>query len=106
MRPVIAWTSTPVPESLRSLAPASWCACHTALVPFGLLPPCRHLLRAIQSAEHLACLQAVLFANDTTVSKGMVKYASTLSRESLVDLEGTVVVPREPVASCSQTHVS
>eukprot|EP00891_Asterochloris_glomerata_P001357 jgi/Astpho2/1357/Aster-06218 len=54
--------------------------------------------------QRTATGQAVLFANDTTVSKGMVKYASTLSRESLVDLEGTVVVPKEPVASCSQTH--
>ena len=73
---------------------------------YSRLPPCRHLLRAIRSADRFACLQAVLFANDTTVSKGMVKYASALSRESLVDLEGTVVVPKEPVASCSQTHVS
>ena len=71
------------------------------------MPSRRYLLCAIRSPiACLACLQAVLFANDTTVSKGMVKYASTLSRESLVDLEGKVVVPKEPVASCSQTHVS
>ena len=40
MRSVIAWPPTTASNSLSSLAPASWCACLTAHVTFGLLPPC------------------------------------------------------------------
>lgn len=47
----------------------------------------------------------VLFTNDKTVSKGMVKYASNLSRESIIDVAGTVVVPQEPVIACTQSQV-
>ena len=50
-------------------------------------------------------LQVVLFTNDKTISKGMVKYASNLSRESIIDVEGTVVVPQEPVVACTQSQV-
>lgn len=47
----------------------------------------------------------VLFVNDTTVSKGMVKYASGLTRESVIEVEGVLVVPKEPILSCTQQQV-
>lgn len=50
-------------------------------------------------------MQVVLFTNDKTISKGMVKYASNLSRESIIDVEGTIVVPQEPVVACTQSQV-
>ncbi len=49
--------------------------------------------------------QVVLFVDDKTVSKGMVKYASAIPRESIVDLEGRVVLPQAPIEACSQTQV-
>jgi len=53
-----------------------------------------------------ACImQVVLFTNDTTISKGMVKYASNLSRESIIDVEGTISVPQESIAACTQSQV-
>ena len=50
-------------------------------------------------------VQVVLFTNDKTISKGMVKYASNLSRESIIDVGGTIVVPQEPVVACTQSQV-
>ena len=50
-------------------------------------------------------MQVVLFTNDTTISKGMVKYASNLSRESIIDVEGTIAIPQEPIAACTQSEV-
>ncbi|KAL3148286.1 hypothetical protein ABBQ38_013752 [Trebouxia sp. C0009 RCD-2024] len=55
--------------------------------------------------QRTATIQVVLFTNDKTVSKGMVKYASNLSRESIIDVAGTVVVPQEPVIACTQSQV-
>lgn len=52
-----------------------------------------------------ATIQVILFVNDTTVTRGMVKYASQLTRESIVDIEGLVTVPESPIASCSQSEV-
>lgn len=49
-------------------------------------------------------VQAALFVDDVTVSKGMVKYASALSRESIVDVEGLVAAPQAPVEGCSQSQ--
>jgi aspartyl-tRNA synthetase len=51
-------------------------------------------------------VQVTLFVNDTTVTKGMVKYASQITRESIVDIEGKVKVPASPITSCSQSEVS
>ena len=45
-----------------------------------------------------------MFVNNETVSKGMVKYASALARESIVDVAGKVWVPKEPVQGCSQSQ--
>jgi nondiscriminating aspartyl-tRNA synthetase len=55
--------------------------------------------------QRTATAQAVLFADDTTVSKGMVKYASQITRESIVDVGGTVTAPEAPVEGCSQSKV-
>lgn len=49
--------------------------------------------------------QVVLFVDDVTVSKPMVKYATGLPRESIVDVEGEVTVPDNAVESCSQSAV-
>ena len=70
---------------------------------------CMPLLLAL-ARQHLlhrgACImQVVLFTNDTTISKGMVKYASNLSRESIIDVEGTISVPKESIAACTQSQV-
>eukprot|EP00897_Mesotaenium_endlicherianum_P000974 jgi/Mesen1/10878/ME000093S10397 len=46
-------------------------------------------------------VQCIFFVGDH-VSKGMVKYVSALSKESIVDVEGLVVVPKEPVEATSQ----
>ena len=55
--------------------------------------------------QQLATVQAVLFVDDTTVSKGMVKYASAIPRESIVDITGIVAKPNVPVEGCSQSEV-
>lgn len=55
--------------------------------------------------QRTATVQAVLFADDVTVSKGMVKYASQITRESIVDVGGVVSVPEVPVDGCSQSQV-
>ena len=47
-----------------------------------------------------------MFVNNDTVSKGMVKYASNLAKESIVDVTGKVYVPKEPVQGCSQSQAS
>ena len=43
----------------------------------------------------------VLFVDDVTVSKGMVKYVSALTKESVLDIEGTIAVPSTPITGCS-----
>ncbi|KAG1671000.1 hypothetical protein FOA52_014242 [Chlamydomonas sp. UWO 241] len=55
--------------------------------------------------QRTATVQAVLLTNDTTVSKGMVKYASQITRESIVDIGGTLNVPEVAVEGCTQTEV-
>lgn len=55
--------------------------------------------------ENNTTAQAVLFVDNQTVSKGMVKYASAISKESIVDVTGVVSKPAEPIASCSQSDV-
>jgi aspartyl-tRNA synthetase len=49
--------------------------------------------------------QLVLFSDDVTISRNMVKYASNLPRETVVDVEGVVTVPASPVSGCSQTGI-
>ncbi len=47
----------------------------------------------------------MLFVDDVTVSKGMVKYASGIPKESIVDVEGVVSVAERPVEACTQSQV-
>ena len=46
-------------------------------------------------------MQVILFVDDKTVSKGMVKYATAIPRESIVDVTGEVHAPETPVAGCT-----
>lgn len=55
--------------------------------------------------QRTATVQAVMFADDTTVSKTMVKYACGITKESIVDVEGTVAVPAQPIDSATQKNV-
>lgn len=55
--------------------------------------------------QRQATIQAIMFADDQTVSRQMVKYASTITRESIVDVEGVVACPENPIESCSQKDV-
>ncbi|BDA46327.1 Aspartate-tRNA ligase, cytoplasmic [Coccomyxa sp. Obi] len=50
-------------------------------------------------------VQAVLFVDDKTVSKGMVKYVSGIPKESIVDVSGEVHVPQEPIQGCTCSQV-
>jgi aspartyl-tRNA synthetase len=36
----------------------------------------------------------------------MVKYASQITRESIVDVEGLITCPERPVEGCSQSKVA
>ena len=53
--------------------------------------------------QQTATMQAILFVNDETVSKQMVKYACNIPKESIVDVGG--VVKESNVESCSQSDV-
>ena len=55
--------------------------------------------------QQTATIQVVFFVDDVNVSKGMVKWVSNLTKESVVDISGLVTKPAEPVASCTQTSV-
>jgi aspartyl-tRNA synthetase len=55
--------------------------------------------------KHTHKKQLVLFSDDVTVSRNMVKYASNLPRESVVDVEGVVTVPSTPVSGCTQSGI-
>ncbi|OUZ99461.1 Aspartyl/Asparaginyl-tRNA synthetase [Macleaya cordata] len=47
-------------------------------------------------------IQCVLTVADNLVSRQMVKFATSLSRESHVDIEGIVSVPQDPIKGASQ----
>ncbi|KAL0903332.1 hypothetical protein M5K25_027703 [Dendrobium thyrsiflorum] len=51
--------------------------------------------------QFTATVQCVL-TTDELVSTQMVKYATSLSRESIVDVEGVVTVPTEPIKGTTQ----
>ncbi len=55
--------------------------------------------------QRTATVQCVIAVDEKTVSRGMVKYATGISKESVVDIAGTVAVPANPVTSCSQSEV-
>ena len=51
-------------------------------------------------------MQAILFKDDTTNSKPMIKYASNISKESVVDVEAIVRPVNTKVEGCTQSEVS
>ena len=55
--------------------------------------------------QQTATVQVTLFVDDVNVSKGMVKWASALTRESVVDVKGLVVHPEVPIESCTQKEI-
>eukprot|EP00775_Hariotina_reticulata_P013281 gene13281-13412_t len=55
--------------------------------------------------QRTATVQAVMFADDVKVSKGMIKYACGIPKESIVDVEGIVAVPANPIESATQKNV-
>ena len=54
--------------------------------------------------QQTATVQVTMFVDDVHVSKGMVKWASALAKESVVDIKGLVVKPEVPVESVSYTQ--
>jgi aspartyl-tRNA synthetase len=54
-------------------------------------------------ARHYS-IQCVLAVNDTT-SRQLLKYAASVTKESIVDVCGRVVEPETPVLACSQSDV-
>ena len=63
------------------------------------------LQQGVCACPQPAVLQTLGFVNNETVSKGMVKYASDLPRESVVDVAGKVWVPKEPITGCTNSQV-
>lgn len=55
--------------------------------------------------QSTASVQVVMFVDEETVSKGMVKYASNITKESIIDVTGTLATPQNPVEGCSQSNV-
>lgn len=47
-------------------------------------------------------MQCVLTVAQDVVSPQMVKFATSLSRESIVDIEGVVSVPSQPITGATQ----
>ncbi|XP_061364755.1 aspartate--tRNA ligase 2, cytoplasmic [Gastrolobium bilobum] len=52
--------------------------------------------------QHGFTVQCLVQAQPDSVSPQMVKYAAALSRESIVDVEGVVTIPAEPIRGTSQ----
>lgn len=51
--------------------------------------------------EQFSTIQAIVSQSET-ISKGMVKYAGKIPKESIVDIKATVIVPEKAVESCTQ----
>lgn len=51
--------------------------------------------------QRLDTIQGLIMVNSTTISKQMVKWASSVSDESIVLVEGQVQKPMEEVKSCT-----
>jgi aspartyl-tRNA synthetase len=57
--------------------------------------------------QSMSTLQCVLVASaDACVSTQMVKFATALSKESIVDIEGVVSLPKEPLKATTQQVIS
>ncbi|TVU30738.1 hypothetical protein EJB05_22374 [Eragrostis curvula] len=56
--------------------------------------------------QSMSTVQCVLVANaDAGVSTQMVKFATALSKESILDIEGVVSLPKEPLKSTTQQMI-
>jgi nondiscriminating aspartyl-tRNA synthetase len=56
--------------------------------------------------QQTATIQVTFFVDDVNVSKGMVKWVSNLTKESVVDIQGLVMAPESgKVESCTQQDV-
>ncbi|WIA17369.1 hypothetical protein OEZ85_014230 [Tetradesmus obliquus] len=55
--------------------------------------------------QRTATVQAVMFADDVKVSKGMVKYACGIPKESIVDVGGILTCPEAKIESATQKDV-
>jgi len=55
--------------------------------------------------QRTSTVQGVLFVDDKTVSKGMIKYVTSLEKETIVNVIGKVTKPEVPVESCTQKMV-
>lgn len=52
--------------------------------------------------QRTATVQAVMFADDVQISKPMIKFASNITKESIVDVVATVAKPDAEITSCTQ----
>lgn len=50
-------------------------------------------------------MQCVLTVKPELVSSQMVKYATSLSKESIIDVEGVVTIPEKPITGATQQQV-
>lgn len=50
-------------------------------------------------------VQCVLTVKPELVSSQMVKYATSLSKESIIDVEGVVTIPEKPITGATQQQV-
>lgn len=51
--------------------------------------------------QNYASVQAILSANEK-ISKGMVNFSGKVPKESIIEIKAKVVVPKEPVETCTQ----
>jgi lysyl-tRNA synthetase class II len=47
-------------------------------------------------------VQCVASVKENVISKQMVKYIGSLNKESIIDVEGVVQIPPNPIAGCTQ----
>lgn len=70
----------------------------------------RHLRRSIKKGVFLVLRQALYTVQATVfvggnVGRPMVQYAEDVSKESVIDVRGTLVVTPSPVSGCTQKEV-
>jgi hypothetical protein len=92
-------------QLLQDRATATAAALHHEPLGWGLAVAA-DVLQGAAFVHGWAVLQAVMFADDVKVSKGMVKYACGIPKESIVDVEGIVALPASPIESATQKNVS
>lgn len=56
--------------------------------------------------QSMSTVQCVLVVSKDLVSPQMVRFATSLSKESIVDVEGVISVPNEPIKGTTQQVLS